>query len=68
LSVSALYTATKNNEVICYGTNMEAFHKKLKLLEPMTKSQSYYLKLFKEERVTHFANEKREVVVIQKLR
>ena len=68
VSVSALYTATKNNEVICYGTNMDSFHKKLKLLEPLAKSQSYYLKLFKQERVTHFANAKREIVVIQKLR
>ena len=67
-TLKAFYTATKNNEVFCFGANLKNFHEKLKSKEPQAKGLTYYNDFFKNNTVTHFANDEREIIVIQKLK
>jgi hypothetical protein len=67
-TLRAFYTATKNNEVFCFGANLKTFHEDLKSKEPLARGLTYYNDFFKKNIVTHFANENRQIVVIQKLK
>jgi hypothetical protein len=65
--LKCFYVAIKNNEVICFETNLKLFIEKFKNIEPKIKSYSHYLRAFNSGENISFVNDKKETYFFQKL-
>lgn len=65
--LKSLYTATIDNRVVLFDTNLKSFVESLNELEQETRNYDYYYREFKKNQLIVFQNNKGLVYHLQKL-
>lgn len=65
--LKCFYVAIKNNEIVCYDTNLKLFLEKFGKMVPDLYSYSYYSKNFKKTKIIPVNTKQKETYYLQKV-